>query len=1146
MGFFIGSSPSRYSRPLPILVALVGSFVATDASAEPELRFQVDQRGDFIVFGNTLGHDCGPGVVDPIVGDVGDCGNSTGDSAPDIYWRSESPGAGQAEADEDLDDEDARSTAVFTLPAGATVTNAYLYWASRGATADTSVTFSRPGGGFTQTVTALESFNATVGGNPAWQSVADVTDILVAQGSGTYNISDVTLADFTNQNQNVSFGAWPVVVLYASDAEPPRNLAVFDGLDAVDDNNPQTVTLDGFLVPDAGFDGKLLAITYEGDDQSTGDRLLFGATALFNAANPVNNFFNSSRTFLGVPVTTVGDLPQLTGGARSMSSFDLDVVDVTALLTPGQTSTSLTADSSEDVYYLGAFVTSISTFIPDFSNSTKTATDVNGPPLVSGDTVEFSIVVENTGNDDAINTVMTDPLPAGLTFVPGTLRVDNGPVLTEAPGDDAFDYDAGTDTLTVRVGTGADGDSGGTIVQGDSVTITFRVTIDAGVSGILQNQARITAEGALGAPVEEWPTGSQDGPGIPTDVPVDECLDDGDCPGDEVCDLAADPNVCVECLDDDDCGGLDPTCDPGTNACTCVPSGAEVCNGDDDDCNGTVDDVAGGCDDTDGDGIPDEEEEEIGTDPEDADSDDDGVPDGDEPSYDQDSDGDGLINALDPDSDDDGLLDGTELGLDCSGGDTDVGAGNCTPDADEGETVTNPLDADTDGGGVRDGSEDSNLNGAIDAGETNPTTGNGADDGDAANEDSDGDGLSDDLEETLGTDPNDGDSDDDGASDGEEHNPSLDTDGDGLNNPLDPDSDDDALFDGTEMGKDCGGAGTDVSAGHCRADADPGTRTSPLDPDTDDGGATDGSEDPNLDGAVDDGETDPTDGNGDDDGDLDDSDGDGLSDDLEETLGSDPNDADSDDDGAPDGVEANPSDDTDGDGTINILDPDSDGDGLFDGTELGLDCDGAGTDASAGTCIADGDGGDTTTSMVDPDTDDGGISDGDEDSDKDGVVDEGETDPNDGTDDQPCDEDSDCGDGDSGRVCTDEGFCTAGCRGEGGNGCPDGETCTSTDESIGECLVDGAGGGGAGGSSGSNTTSSTGSGTTTGTGSTGTTAPSGGGDGDGDGGSGDPLEGVVASGGLVCAAAPGRGGAAPWYVVAIGAAAIWRARRRTR
>jgi MYXO-CTERM domain-containing protein len=125
-----------------------------------------------------------------------------------------------------------------------------------------------------------------------------------------------------------------------------------------------------------------------------------------------------------------------------------------------------------------------------------------------------------------------------------------------------------------------------------------------------------------------------------------------------------------------------------------------------------------------------------------------------------------------------------------------------------------------------------------------------------------------------------------------------------------------------------------------------------------------------------------------------DSDGDGVDDDDEEAAGTDPEDGDSDDDGVPDGVEVDWDGDSDGDGLINALDPDADNDGLFDGTEMGFGCDGADTDAESANCVADGDGGVTTTSPVDADTDDGGVPDGAEDFNGDGVVDDGELDPN--------------------------------------------------------------------------------------------------------------------------------------------------------
>ncbi|MEM7246799.1 MAG: FG-GAP-like repeat-containing protein [Acidobacteriota bacterium] len=232
--------------------------------------------------------------------------------------------------------------------------------------------------------------------------------------------------------------------------------------------------------------------------------------------------------------------------------------------------------------------------------------------------------------------------------------------------------------------------------------------------------------------------------------------------------------------------------------------------------------------------------------------------------------------------------------------------------------------------------------------------------------DSDGDGLSDDAEALLGTDPMNPDTDGDGLTDGQEVDTTgtdplmADTDGDGLSDgaevlthgtdPLDADSDDDELSDGDEIGMH----GTD-----------------PLDPDSDDDGLDDGAE-------VNDVGTDPTNP---------DTDGDGLLDGAE-TL-TDPLDADTDDDGLSDG------DEVDIHGT-DPLDLDTDDDGLQDGTELGATTPLPDTDAGIFRPDSDPT---STTDPLDPDTDGGGVPDGTEDVDHDGAVGPGETDPNDPADD---------------------------------------------------------------------------------------------------------------------------------------------------
>jgi outer membrane protein OmpA-like peptidoglycan-associated protein len=471
--------------------------------------------------------------------------------------------------------------------------------------------------------------------------------------------------------------------------------------------------------------------------------------------------------------------------------------------------------------------------------------------------------------------------------------------------------------------------------------------------------------------------------------------------------------VTTPLLDTDvDTGNFVPDADPDTTTDPLDPDtddGGVDDGAEDTDKNGRID--AGEIDPNDGgddapppdsdeDGVTDEEEEREGSDPTDADTDDDGVLDGEEHNWNLDTDGDGLINVLDPDSDNEGLTDGLERGVTEAerDPDTDVGAGNFVPDAD-GNTGTSQLVADTDNGGVSDFAEDPNGNGRIDANERDP---NYFFDDDPAPADDDGDGLTNDEETTVGSNPDDADTDDDGTLDGDEHNWSVDTDGDGLINVLDPDSDNDELTDGTEQGVTDAERHPDTSvpAGNFRPDLDDSTTTFPLVPDSDEGGVPDGNEDTDKNGRVDAGEIDPDDPADDVANPPPDRDGDGLTDDEEDRIGSNPDDADSDDDGVLDGAEDNGSLDTDGDDDINVLDPDSDGDGLRDGTERGVteaerhpD-----TDPAAGNFTPDADP-TTTTSMVIRDTDQGGVPDGTEDTNLNGRIDPGERDPNDPADD---------------------------------------------------------------------------------------------------------------------------------------------------
>jgi len=353
--------------------------------------------------------------------------------------------------------------------------------------------------------------------------------------------------------------------------------------------------------------------------------------------------------------------------------------------------------------------------------------------------------------------------------------------------------------------------------------------------------------------------------------------------------------------------------------------------------------------DADGDGLDNQTETALRSDPLDADSDDDGLTDGAESAPSADTDGDGVRNILDPDGDGDGVFDGTESGVTVPSPDTDVVAGFFVPDADP-STTTSPRDRDSDNGGASDGTEDQNGDGEVDPGETDPN-----DPSDDGGPDSDGDGLLDAQETAIGTDPEQADSDGDGIDDFIETDGGdpVNSDGGAHIDALDPDSDDDGLADADEGTGDSDGDevgdwrdpdddddGIDTAAEVADAgdlgddDVDGDQALNWLDVDSDGDGRSDGVEgrgDTDGDDVRD--YLDPDD----DDGPLGDLDDDGIDNMIEEEIGSDPLAADSDGDSIGDADETDGGEavDTDDDGDIDAVDGDADGDGLSDADEAG-------------------------------------------------------------------------------------------------------------------------------------------------------------------------------------------------------------------
>jgi MYXO-CTERM domain-containing protein len=118
------------------------------------------------------------------------------------------------------------------------------------------------------------------------------------------------------------------------------------------------------------------------------------------------------------------------------------------------------------------------------------------------------------------------------------------------------------------------------LAPGASTTVTFRVTVDANATGTIANQAVVTAAGMSGAPSAMFPSdGNGADPGTPpTTTIVDGCLMDSDCsaPTPACRNTGAHPWICVECKMNSHCAmDVKPICDTTTNMCRACAADAE-------------------------------------------------------------------------------------------------------------------------------------------------------------------------------------------------------------------------------------------------------------------------------------------------------------------------------------------------------------------------------------------------------------------------------------------------------------------------------------------------------------------------------------------------------------------------------------------
>ncbi|WP_344577707.1 DUF7507 domain-containing protein [Nonomuraea roseoviolacea] len=139
-------------------------------------------------------------------------------------------------------------------------------------------------------------------------------------------------------------------------------------------------------------------------------------------------------------------------------------------------------------------------------------------PVDVGDVITYRITAVNKGGATAENVRLSDTVPAGTTFVPGSLRVVDGPGSgdkTDQAGDDQGTFDAAAGKISFTLGNGATPAAGGSLPTTASLpggtTVEFKVKVGRDAAGgKVTNQGTVGYENRLGPEPERLTSTSGD------------------------------------------------------------------------------------------------------------------------------------------------------------------------------------------------------------------------------------------------------------------------------------------------------------------------------------------------------------------------------------------------------------------------------------------------------------------------------------------------------------------------------------------------------------------------------------------------------------------------------------------------------------
>lgn len=378
------------------------------------------------------------------------------------------------------------SSSDLILPTSSTVKKAYLYWQGL-ATADDyldakQIKLKVPNSTeYIDLVASPEKINwSTYGSYFPYQAMVEITEHM--NGNGTYTVANLLTTEGQISGLG-TFGAWSIVVVYENQNESLKNVAIYDGYVAIDDDNEQTINLSGFLTPTSGVvKSKFLVFAGEGDVDITGDYIqIDGTTLRRDSSDNGLNTFNSSITENGTLITTKN--PSCTNNL----GIDIHSYDVGSsgqdIIQNSQTSASVKLGSSGDMYYPSVFAFSTDLYIPDVCYEETISKDGDSSaPIYTGDLIDVEVYITNKSGEPAKGVSVKKVFGDENEYQRDSTKVYESSSFvskTDADDSDVVKYLSDDNSLVLNLGTGATSQYGGIISYEQNETFSYQFTPQA-------------------------------------------------------------------------------------------------------------------------------------------------------------------------------------------------------------------------------------------------------------------------------------------------------------------------------------------------------------------------------------------------------------------------------------------------------------------------------------------------------------------------------------------------------------------------------------------------------------------------------------------------------------------------------------------